>query len=167
MSAIAIPQGAGWIVPSVTDRALGHDGGLVRSSFLKAVDSGDSVSLGVQRDAFHALAKACSRARVVNWDGEGARPVEASTIYHAIRFLRMLVLSVPMPDIYPEPDGELAFEWDEGPRAVFSVSVGRDGTLTFAGLFGHNKRHGTEVLEDFIPLDIAHGIRRALTSATR
>ncbi len=31
------------------------------------------------------------------------------------------------------------FEWDFGSRLVFSISIGRDGTLTYAGLFGHTK----------------------------
>lgn len=84
-------------------------------------------------------------------DGGGALEVEASTYTYAAQLVDLLPVDLPLPEIYPEPDGDLAFEWDLGKRRVLSISVGRDGTLHFAGLFGSSKQHGVDFLGDRIP----------------
>ena len=85
--------------------------------------------------------------------------VEASTYRHASQFLALLPASTPKPEIIVEEDGEIAFDWDFGPRRVFSVSVGRDGTLSYAGLSGIRKAHGVTMLEhDSIPRNVLDGL---------
>jgi len=76
-------------------------------------------------------------------------------------FLEALPTTAPIPDVVPEPDGEVAFEWDRGPWCVFSVSVGSDGTLSYAGLYGRRtKAHGTELFVDAVPKAVMDGLAR-------
>ncbi|MGQ0813197.1 MAG: hypothetical protein ACT4O1_01880 [Gemmatimonadota bacterium] len=102
-------------------------------------------------EALELLNAVYMRALRPNWDREGSAAVVPATLTYAKHFLGLLPSRFPEPDIYAEPDGEVAFEWDFGPRKVFSVSVSRDGTLTYAGLFGPSKAHGVETMVDRLP----------------
>jgi hypothetical protein len=110
--------------------------------------------------AFEHLDEMFRKAGEENWDGEGAAPADPLSYGYAQAFLRMLPSWVSNPDVFVDPDGEICLEWDRGRRAVFSVSIGRDGTLTYAGLLGAAKRHGVEPFVDEIPEVILDGIRR-------
>ncbi len=46
------------------------------------------------------------------WDGYGARPVTQETYDEAVRFLGALPSWLPTPEIVPEPDGDIGFEWN-------------------------------------------------------
>ena len=71
-------------------------------------------------------------------------------------FLETLPTTTPVPDVVPEPDGEIAFEWDYGPWRILSVSVGPTGLLSYAALYGRtSKAHGTEKFIDRLPGAIA------------
>lgn len=113
-----------------------------------------------------ALNAAYTAAQVENWDGEGSARVEPSTYVYASQFIWLLPSTAPLPEVTADIDGEILFEWDQGRRRIFSVSVGRDGTLTFAGLFGHNKIHGTEHLREALPMVISDSLTR-LSSPSR
>lgn len=81
------------------------------------------------------------------WDGYGAQPIRADTARHAEQFVSMLPAYLPAPDILPESDGEISFDWWFGPNAQFSISIGPSGTLTYAGLIGKGvRRYGSEPL---------------------
>jgi hypothetical protein len=94
-----------------------------------------------------ALEAAFQSARYDGWDGPGSKGVEQSTHYYAEQFLKLLPSHVAFPDIAADTDGEILFEWDRGRRQVFTVSVGREGVLSFAGLFGQEKIHGRRPLD--------------------
>jgi hypothetical protein len=119
-----------------------------------------------KRTVQEALDAAYAAAQVDNWDGEGSTRVEPSTYAYASQFIRLFPSTAPLPDITADTDGEILFEWDQGRRRTFSVSVGRDGTLTFAGLFGHTKIHGTEHLREALPVVISDYLAR-LSSPSR
>lgn len=95
-----------------------------------------------------------------NWDGYGAKPIDKASYYESLRFAQFLPNSFPNPEVTIEPDGEIAFEWFSNKQRVFSVSIGRNGELTYAGLFGFNKTHGTEFLADEVPRTILENIKR-------
>ena len=101
-----------------------------------------------------ALESAYLAARDDNWDGAGSKRVEHSTYGYAQQFLQFIPNNMALPDIVADPDGEILFEWDYGPRQVFSVSIGRDGMLSYAGLFDRNKVHGRVPFVGALPSDI-------------
>lgn len=96
------------------------------------------------------------------WDGYDAAPVSAATLSYAWQFLGDLPSDVVPPEIGADTDGDISLDWDFGPRNIFSVRVGRDGTLHYAGLFGHETYYGSAILRQGIPKPVAEGIKRAI-----
>jgi hypothetical protein len=47
-----------------------------------------------------------------DWDGYGALAIDATTISNALLAVHILVRLVAMPDITPNPNGTLSFEWE-------------------------------------------------------
>jgi hypothetical protein len=96
-----------------------------------------------------------------NWDGYGARPISEAAYFEAVKILGLLPPSLPMPEIVPEPNGEIAFEWYKGREYTFVISVGGNNIITYAGLFGKgNETHGTEYFIELLPTIIVDNIRR-------
>ena len=120
-----------------------------------------SVSLGERfRKAVSALREAFEEASSRGWDGYGGRAADPFSYIHALSYLRALPSTVPLPEAAVDPDGEIEFEWYRGPRWLFTVSVGRTGALSYAGLFGRNKTHGVEQLVEGLPEAVVQNLRR-------
>lgn len=161
MTVASLRFGAGLGIPQRPDRGVSEDARRLRLLVTRALEYSPSIAIGEpKRKLLEALERAYQGARVGNWDGMGSAAVEASTMDYAREFIRLLPTSTANPDVYVDQDGEITLEWDSGPRCVFTVSIGRDGTLTFAGLFGRNRYHGTEQMVGDIPSSVAAGIQR-------
>ena len=107
-----------------------------------------------------ALAAVCQSAQVDHWDGAGARRVEPSSYRYARQLIHRLPRWVSPPEIAIDRDGEILFEWDHGRRHVFTISIGKDGTLTFAGLFGQTTIHGIDHGRDELSSTIVEYLER-------
>lgn len=143
------------------DRAVSEEGKRMASRLHDLLQFPDPyAATSFKGESLERLETVYLQSILPNWDGDDALPVAPSTVEYAKHFLRLLPSRVAEPDIYAEPDGEIAFEWDCGPRKVFSVSIGRDGTLTYAGLFGPFKSHGVETMVDRIPEVVRIGLDR-------
>jgi hypothetical protein len=123
----------------------------------------DSVSLGeplhkTYKQLYQVLEE-CGRS---DWDAYGAKPVLFESYENAKRFARALPFSFSSPEVSAEPDGDITFEWYSTPTRVFSVSVGPQNELHYAGLFGVSRAYGTEVFHDEIPEVILSHIKRAI-----
>ena len=70
------------------------------------------------------------------------------------------LISYPMPQILAEPSSEIGLEWYKGKRLVFAISFSGRNMITYAGIFGINKIHGTEYFSDSIPSNVIENIRR-------
>lgn len=46
-----------------------------------------------------------------NWDGYGSLRVSGATEFNSLESLRGILQSAPIPDIAPNPNGTLSFEW--------------------------------------------------------
>jgi hypothetical protein len=93
---------------------------------------------------------------------EGSIPIDVDTARAAIEFAYTLPKSLPAPEVAPEPDGEISFDWVGPAGKVFSVSVGRTGRVAYAGRFGEkSKIHGIEQLSESCPQEIIRGISKA------
>ncbi len=148
------------------DQALSEEAQVLRRLTDEASEFPESITVGEpRRTAQEALDAAYATAQVDDWDGEGSARVEPSTYVYANQFLRLLPITIPVPEIAADTDGEILFEWDFGRRRVFSVSVGRDGTLTFAALIGYTKTHGTEHFHEALPSAISDCFARLIASS--
>ncbi len=76
------------------------------------------------------------------------------------RFLDLLPEDISPPEMQEDEDGEMSFEWYAGPRSVFCVSVGKNGTLSFAGLYRDGGLGGKANLTDGLPESFLNHIRR-------
>ncbi len=124
----------------------------------------DSVSLGkALQDASRQLYQVLEECGRSNWDGYGAQPVLFDSYEKAKRFIRSLPYGIPVPEVSAEPDGEITLEWFVAPTRVFSVSVGPDNELNYAGLFGASRTYGTEVFHDEIPEVVLSHIKRVVS----
>lgn len=120
-----------------------------------------AVASSLQSLAYLILEKVVSQCSVSNWDGYQAKPITEGVHKRARAFLDALPMILPAPEIVPEPDGEVAFEWQVAPDRIFSVSVGATSDLHFAGLFGNGvERHGVEPFEGLVSPEILGYISR-------
>jgi hypothetical protein len=112
-----------------------------------------------------AINNAVSQSLEDNWDGFGAKAVDINSYENAVRFCRMLPITIPIPEIYVDNNGMLEFEWYKEPRKIMSVTVKNDNKLVFAGLFGReNKAYGTEELGQKLPKTIFDYLQRVFVS---
>ena len=115
-------------------------------------------NLQVALSELDEIYRECSKE---DWDGYGALPVSQKAYYEAIRFLKAWPLSLPVPELEPEPEGDIGFEWNFGKNKVFATSVHGTNFITYAGLLGAgNKTHGTEAFDGAIPQEIINKILR-------
>ncbi len=100
-----------------------------------------------------------------NWDGYDASPLNRDSAKIALDFAALLPRAFAQSDIFDilvENDGEIAFEWDGGPRKIFSISFSTKSLLQYSGLFGHERMSGRLFFYDKVPSIIHAGIKRAL-----
>lgn len=100
------------------------------------------------KEALRELARECGTA---DWDGEGAAPVEPSTLTNARRFVDVLPMGLPEPEPGVHPDGEIAFSWIGSKGHRLSIAVGPTGRITYAYRRLPSKMNGTEWLGDRVP----------------
>jgi hypothetical protein len=156
---MAISPIAAYADSPMADSGLSEEASIIRKMIEEVAKFQPSIALGEPRSRLEEdLVDVYREAQINDWDREGACRVEPSTFKYADQFLKLLPNSTPLPNILADTDGEILFEWDQGPRFVFSVSVGVDGTLAFAGLFGHEKIHGIKSIEGALPKAIAESI---------
>jgi hypothetical protein len=112
--------------------------------------------------ALRALRRVSAEASAMNWDGEGAHPVDARAVREAARLIAALPTTVPAPDVGADPDGEVDLLWHCGTRRTLSVSVGAGGRLTYSALVGEAQSYGTEWFVTEIPDIVLHNLYRVL-----
>ncbi|MGC1878629.1 MAG: hypothetical protein WA347_05395 [Rhabdochlamydiaceae bacterium] len=101
----------------------------------------ETISFGWRKVLIQQLREIQSRNDKAGWDGYQAIPITRQTMFAAIIFLMLLPDYIEIPDIVPEPTGEIGFLWEKENDITFIVSVSSE-TLVFVELFGSSKSHG-------------------------
>jgi hypothetical protein len=119
-------------------------------------------TLGRQDEALQYLEDVVEECSAPGWDGYDALPIREEAYLETKRLIRSLPMTsfMPMPEITPEPNGEIALEWSKGVRRIFVASMSGNNEITYAGLFGMNKTHGTEYFGDALPAVLLENLRR-------
>jgi len=86
--------------------------------------------------------------------------VDVEAFNRALALAFVLPNHVPTPEVVIEDDGEIAFDWHEGPRRVLSVSVGEGPMLSYAALIGPEPTHGRVAFAGRLPAMFAFLLRR-------
>lgn len=105
------------------------------------------------RDDLDEIIRDCSNP---GWDGYDAEAVSMESAVIAQEIIDALPENIQVPNLVPDPSGEIALEWRVGDQKYFSVSTsGND--LVYAGLFGgFCKKYGQERFFGTIPPTILH-----------
>lgn len=119
-------------------------------------------TFGQQDSVLQSLDTIIDECSDPGWDGYDAQPIREEAYIETRRLIRSLPTTsfIPMPDITPMPNGEIALEWSKGKRRIFVASVSGNNELTYAGLFGMNKAHGTEYFGDTLPSVLLENLKR-------
>ncbi len=90
---------------------------------------------------------------IKNWDEYGALPVSREAYKEAKDFIFLLADGgLPMPDISPEVDGGIEFEWYMSSDHIFTVSFNGKKILGYSGMFGEGDTfYGTSKIDSKIP----------------
>lgn len=160
MTAATLPYPEFPVVDAL-DRSLGPE-----AQSLRRIQGGDAIASWstlderrVQID--HSLHRAYLESGNTNWDAEGSSAADPMSLSYTRALLHALPSWIPSPDVSVDPDGEFNAEWYYDRRAVFTMSVGRDGTISYAGLFGMRKMHGIDIFTGEVPAAITEGVRKA------
>lgn len=70
-----------------------------------------------------------------NWDGYGADTVSHACLANAIALIDALPPNVESPDVFPNPNGTVTFEW-QGPSGTLSIEFGENGISVFHDYHG-------------------------------
>jgi len=96
-----------------------------------------------------------------NWDGYGAGAISQETYFEARKLLELIPTSYPMPEISPEPDGGIGFEWYRKKGFSFVISINGKSIITYAGLFGKDSEiSGSEHFTNLLPKIILDCLKR-------
>jgi hypothetical protein len=103
------------------------------------------------QDELDEIVQDCSKA---GWDGYDAEPVSVESVAVAQELIDALPEHIEVPNVVPEPSGEIALEWRSGDQKYFSVTV--SGTvLVYAGIFGgFCKKYGEERFFGALPTTV-------------
>ena len=107
-----------------------------------------------------ALTEACNEATEPNWDGFGALPVQGDACQAARLLVEQLPSWADSPSVGVDPDGEVSFEWINGPRRRFSISLNDRGRLAYAGMYGPRRTRGIDYFFDQVPSVVFENLRR-------
>lgn len=106
----------------------------------------------------YRIYRECSES---DWDSYGATSISDRAFLEATKLIYLLPSDLPLPEVTPEPTGEIAFEWYRGKKHVFVVSVGGKSTILYAGLFGRfSKTYGAEYFFDELPRPVVDNVLR-------
>lgn len=121
-----------------------------------------ATTLGLQDEVLQTLDKIFEECSEEGWDGYDALPITQEAYIEAERLIKSLPTPsfIPMPEITPEPNGEITLEWSKGNRQIFVATVSGRNEITYAGLFGVNKTYGTEYFGDSLPSKLSENLRR-------
>src|SRR5690348_7161589 len=164
MNAMALaPRGATFFAPGM-DNSVSTEGLSQRKRFWQLIESSqEPLSRGANiMVALSALRDAARKAGAEDWDGFGARPLNPVSFAWSLAVISSLPSRIVAPDVEVTPKGHVLLEWAKGPRSIVSVSVGDDGRLAYAGLFGRSHVHGFESMGGEFPRTLAEHIERAV-----
>jgi len=108
-------------------------------------------------EALITIFKDCSSP---DWDCYGALPVTYEAIIEAAKIINLLPYTLPVPDIYAEPTGDICFEWNSKNGYLCVICVSGKHKIGYAGIFGESKTYGLEYFEQSMPSGIVNNIRR-------
>lgn len=119
-----------------------------------------SVTWGRSDDLVSELFDIYNDCSTSNWDGYDALPITRKAILEAKRFINAMPIWMPTPEIVPEPDGDIGFQWSFGKDRILTVSFSGQNIISYASILGspERKKYGSEIFNDSIPEEVIEGV---------
>lgn len=95
-----------------------------------------------------------------NWDNVGSAKIVSQTIENVQEFVERLPNYLPLPEISPEPDGNINLEWYVDKDFVFEISVDRHKNLYYAGRLRGPKISGRLRITGAFPEELETHLRQ-------
>lgn len=127
-----------------------------------------SVALfGAKSHLLNRIYEVAAECSCASWDGEEGAAISPAVVNRAIHFIRVLPEDMTLPEVGPEPDGSISFDWIVGRARVFSVSVGMTNRLAYAWIDGTDRGHGvSRFYGDTAPVRVLDGVRELMHDRT-
>ena len=90
------------------------------------------------------IAELLNQAGEEDWDGEGAAALSNDTITKACALVDLFPSYASGAEISASPHGEIDFDWNLDNGAMLTISVGPEGDIAFAWLYGESVLNGKE-----------------------
>ncbi|MEW8509139.1 MAG: hypothetical protein AB2598_20855 [Candidatus Thiodiazotropha sp.] len=119
-----------------------------------------SVTWGRSSDLTQELLEIYGDCSTSNWDGYDALPITRKAVLEAKRFISAMPIWMPTPEIVPEPNGDVGFQWSFGKDRILTVSFSGNNIVTYASILGspERKKYGSEIFNDSIPEEVIEGV---------
>jgi hypothetical protein len=126
-----------------------------------------SVSLfGIKSAAISELWAFAAEHSKNGWDGENGRGISFLAARIAEAVICCLPEDVAMPELAPEPDGSISFDWIYSRTRFVSVSVGNNDRLPYAWIDGTDRGHAVARFDgERIPTRLLDAIRETMSPA--
>ena len=126
-------------------RAASLSGCEIRQIIKKSADyiSGSWTYGEPSRQALSELIGLFNECTQPNWDGYDAPALKPQVFEYARQFIATVPLDLPNPEISASPQGDISFEWYQGPKQIVSVGVSESGEIHFASLSGYRRVFGS------------------------
>ena len=137
------------------DAVAGHlTRDMQRFDVLEARHLAQSSYLSTPELLFDEILEVWREHQEVGWDGESAPPVSRDAVSTALEFARLLPLELEKPEVVPENDGSIGFEW-RSDDCILAMSFLPNGYYTFAGHFPKKQKlHGSGQFDDTVPSEV-------------
>lgn len=89
------------------------------------------------------------------WDGYDAEPITVKSCEYAMSFIKELPSDVKIPELIPEPSGELGLEWSRDKKSLI-LSISDKQIIEFGYCDGVDNKeiHGSISYNQVIPSEI-------------
>ncbi len=91
------------------------------------------------QEQLEEIKQACS---FPDWDGYGALPLNETSVRLAEEFIKVameLYPELPYPELCPEPDGDLGFDWNVNENKL-AVSINSNYLVSYSVVFSNGTR---------------------------
>ena len=86
-----------------------------------------------------------------DWDCYGAKAISSEVVHETFKFVDLLPVDITMPEVIPEPSGDIGLFWKKSKGQVLSLSITSKGVISFAYLFGKDEGCGHLHFFDELP----------------
>ena len=86
--------------------------------------------------------RAIQKGEKVDWDGEGAFPLDSDSIEFMGMLLSVYPTALALPEIFPDPDGTLGLDWDFSDGTNLTIRMMPNGEIAYSVLGENEEAYG-------------------------